>query len=162
MSYGSVLWALFWLPDRGRAGCCPCVRQGTRQLQRSQRTAASGLGHNIVLPNLHLACPGSRVAHWLAAAHARGTAPGCFSALSAQRVSCTTSYGEVYPTLTLPGGSQVAEGLAAIHARGMAHGCFSAERVLLTAAPRAAHGFRACVADYGLAPPAGGPPPTQV
>ena len=44
----------------------------------------------------------------------------------------------------------------------MAHGFFSAEKVLLTAAPRAPHGFRAFVADYGLAPPAGGPPLTQV
>lgn len=58
--------------------------------------------------------------------------------------------------------AQVAEGLAAIHARGMAHGFFSAEKVLLTAAPRAPHGFRAFVADYGLAPPAGAPPLTQV
>ena len=56
----------------------------------------------------------------------------------------------------------MAEGLAAIHARGMAHGFFSAEKVLLTATPRAPHGFRAFVADYGLAPPAGGPPITQV
>jgi hypothetical protein len=55
----------------------------------------------------------------------------------------------------------VAEGLAAIHARGMAHGCFGPERVLLTAAPGVPHGFRARVTDYGLAPPAGGPAPTQ-
>ncbi|KAK9831362.1 hypothetical protein WJX81_005870 [Elliptochloris bilobata] len=57
--------------------------------------------------------------------------------------------------------AEVAEGLAAIHALGVAHGFFSAEKVLLAAAPRAPHGFRAFVADYGLAPPDGAPPLSQ-
>ncbi len=66
-----------------------------------------------------------------------------------------------YLSRNLAAAAQVAEGLAAIHARDMAHGCFGPERVLLTAAPGISHGFRARVTDYGLAPPAGGPAPTQ-